>query len=375
MRRTAFSSLLLGVFVSAIACGAGPASAATLELRVVEAQSLSASGSLSEVPRGPLARLFYRSTGDAVDRVVVDLEVVDGSAKAYLVRAPTGTSAGGGCTPIQSGRWRCAIPSGASPVGPSIGLGDGSDSVSISGVLHPGALLWAGRGRDRLSGGGRLVGGPGRDRLHAVSERRVRMEGGGGPDHIVGAEGSDDIGGGGGADFIVPGRGRDSVEAGVGNDRIVAWKDGGDYVGCGHGADVARVDGVDLVGPPYAGGPADARCERVVRSTPARALPEGVYEEDAGAPTWIDVHCPWDLPLGCIAKATLSIPGGRTLGSRRLRIPPGDIRSARFYSPSEHALALLERRGAKATVITYVPHNKPRQAVAVFPFSVYRGEG
>jgi len=87
MRRTAFRSLLLSVLVCTAACGAGPASAATLELNVVAPWRF-LEGGLSPGPlSGPLARLSYRSDGDGVDRVVVALDVVDGSAVAFLVRA------------------------------------------------------------------------------------------------------------------------------------------------------------------------------------------------------------------------------------------------------------------------------------------------
>jgi hypothetical protein len=374
MRRTAFP-LLLAVLISSIALGASPASPVTLRLNVGEPWQLLGPLPASGVPDGPLARLSYRSAGDEVDRVAVDLEVVNGSAVAYLVRAPADTSVGAGCSEAdESGVWRCAIPSGASPVGPSIRLGGANDDTSVPSTLHAGAVLWGGSGNDQLSGGGRLFGGPGRDRLQAPSVRAVHLEGGSGPDYIVAGRGSDQIGGGDGADFIVAGRGKDTVFAGGGNDRIVAWKDGGDHVDCGAGADLARVGGLDLVGPVPSLASSGDRCERVVRSTPARAVPEGVYEESAGLPTWIEVHCPWDLPGGCNANATLSIPRGPTLGSRRLRIPAGDSGRARFY-PSERTLALLEDRGARATVITYSPHGRPRKAVEVFPFSVYRGEG
>lgn len=376
MRRTACRSLLIALLVSTTAFGASPASAATLRLKVGEAWRLLKPVAPSGVPDGPLARLSYRSAGDQVDRVAVDLEVVDGAALAYRVRAPADTSVGAGCSPaVESGLWRCAIPSGTSPVGPSMRLGGGNDSVSVPSALHVGAVLWGGEGHDQLSGGGRLSGGPGRDRLRATTAQGVRVAGGAGPDHIVSGHGSDEIGGGDGADFILTGRGHDTVDAGAGNDRIVAWRDGRDYyVDCGDGADIARVDGLDLVAPVPTLASTGGRCERVVRSTPARALPEGVYEEGGGLPTWIDVHCPWDLPVGCTAKATLSIPGGRTLGSRRLRIPAGDIRRPKFF-PSDRTLALLEDRGARATVITYPPHGRPRKAVTVFSFEVYRGEG
>ena len=165
------------------------------------------------------------------------------------------------------------------------------------------------------------------------------------------------------------------MEAGTGDDRIYAWNDDRDSVGCDGGADIARVDGLDLVGPLYRGGPAAARCEAILRSTPARALPEGINEEDGAGTVWFDIHCPWDMPLGCVTKVTLSIPMGRTLGTRRLRLPTGDLRRAEFYPPTERVVALLEDRGAKATVITYPPNAKSRRAVTLFDFEVYLGDG
>jgi hypothetical protein len=373
MRRTAFRSLLLSVLVCTAACGAGPASAATLELKVVEPWRLVERG-LSPGPlSGLVARLSYRSDGDGVDRVVVALDVVNGSAVAFLVRAPAATSVSRGCTQATpAGLWRCPIPLGAAPIGPRIGLGSGDDTASVPGSLHIGTVLWGGRGRDRLGGGGRLVGGPGGDTLRAAPDGRVRLEGGPGPDHIVGARGSDDIAGGRGADSVIPGRGRDTVAGGAGNDRIVASRDGPDWVGCESGADVARVDGVDLVDSLYLRRPT---CERVVRSTPARAVPDAIYEETAADTVWFDVQCPWDLASGCVTEATLSIPRGRTLGTRRFRMAAGGRRYPKYYPPTERAVALMEARGAKATLVTYPPRGRPLKAVTVFDFDVYRGEG
>jgi RTX calcium-binding nonapeptide repeat (4 copies) len=372
MRRSASCLLLVGVVVCATAFDAGSASAATLRLNVIQSPSLLHPEAWDAPPRGPLAALSYRSDGDQVDRIAVALEVVDGAALAYLVRAPADTSTGAGCSKlIQTERWRCPIPSGTLPVA-SIGLGDGNDSVSVSGAMPARAVLLGGRGNDLFSGGSRHYGGPGRDRLRAATDQRMSLNGGEGPDHLVGGGGPDEIHGGYGADFILPGRGHDTVLAGPGNDHIVAWENGGDHVDCGRGADIARVDGLDLVGPvPTLAGSA-FRCERVARSTPARALPVDVWDESGGFPL-IEIHCPWDLPLGCIAKVTLSIPGGPTLGSARLRMPAGDARR-REFSPTEGALARLEDRGAQATVITYPQHGRPRKADMVFPFGVYTGD-
>jgi Ca2+-binding RTX toxin-like protein len=152
-----------------------------------------------------------------------------------------------------------------SPDGATIfNAGPGDDLVLGS----PGAdTVLGGPGNDRIDGGagndGSLEGEAGNDRIR----------GGPGDDILFGRAGDDELFGGDDADYLEGGRGRDLLVGGRGNDRLVGGLDsdrlrGGpgndelvaydgtrDYVDCGPGFDVARVDRHDRV----------VHCEHVIR--------------------------------------------------------------------------------------------------------------
>ena len=321
------------------------ATGATVQLKTIEGQS-------------PVtAKLVYRSSGDDADRVRVDLEVMDGAAVAYIVRAEGGASPGPGCSGTeQPGVLRCAIPSGAVPTGPDMHAGEGNDRVSVSPSLHAGAVLAGGPGNDRLRGGQHLIGGPGNDSLLAATGSGSRLEGGSGNDQISGWMGPD---------FIVGGSGWDRVDATDGNDVIVASDDRRDHVICGYGTDHVRADGVDLLDPDYWDGDRgpDDVCERITRSTPARAVPGTSLESGV-----VPVSCPRDLPRGCTVDARVSMPHGRVVwATKHWRIRAGRTDVAVFYR-------CYWCKALKTTVITYPRHGKPRKAAAVFHYEPYGGE-
>jgi Ca2+-binding RTX toxin-like protein len=139
-------------------------------------------------------------------------------------------------------------------------LGDGDDSVSITGALGVRTKLDGGPGDDELAGGNdsdTLDGGPGADRIDggkgdtlsfALREEAVnvdlaagttsdgdvvrgigRVEGGQGGDRLLGGRGADTLDGGpgddvirgrAGADVLTGDLGADTVEGGAGDDRI-----------------------------------------------------------------------------------------------------------------------------------------------------------
>ena len=117
-------------------------------------------------------------------------------------------------------------------------LGDGNDSFFGNGGL----------------GVFEVFGGPGSDRLYGHTRLRVHPENEPNPDCP-----GDDLSGGPGNDRLKTGCGEDLLAGGTGNDRINARdpskeKLGGsigddlrDYVRCGGGLDVAKVDRKDLV--------------------------------------------------------------------------------------------------------------------------------
>lgn len=161
----------------------------------------------------------------------------------------------------------------------------GGTMISLDGLANDGA---PGEGDNFASDLEHLVGGAGPDTI-VGDEAANQIDGGfgndtlsgrGGNDTLDGAPGDDQLNGESGDDSIEGGEGHDAVDGGsgmdalfgdnaeclfadcgTGNDRIQARDGVADTVGCGLGADVATVDGIDNVLPfPQA-------CETVDRQT------------------------------------------------------------------------------------------------------------
>lgn len=110
---------------------------------------------------------------------------------------------------------------------------------TILGTARTESLVGRG-GNDFLFGGDNedcIDGGAGDDSVY----------GGAGADLLGGGPGRDTIVGGGGDDTINGGPGRDGIVAGAGNDRVDSRDGAREIVKCGPGADVARIDRVDVV--------------------------------------------------------------------------------------------------------------------------------
>jgi hypothetical protein len=274
--RSCCANVILG-FIVATGFAAQPADAASVRVERIEGTA------------GPVGELVYVAASGDADRVTIDIEVDEGAVAAYVVRARAGTVAGPGClTTSDPELLRCPLPAGTAPAGPRVVLRDGNDRVTIAKAIAPRSRLSGGRGHDRLTGGGRLTGGPGADSLTVVTDQGARLEAGRGSDVVIG---------GPGGDIVDAGLGRDQIETGPGRDRIRASGGGRDTVLCGTGEDVARVDGLDVVGEMTRF--ADpGRCEHIRRSSPPRAL--------ASLCDWLeveglvcDISCPPDFREVC----------------------------------------------------------------------------
>ncbi len=146
----------------------------------------------------------------------------------------------------------CTAPAAVEPVpGFAAQLGDGDDTLTITGALGVRTSLEGGAGDDALTGGEEvdtLDGGPGADRIEggtgdtlsfAVREEAVtvdlaagttsdgdivrgigRVEGGQGADRLLGGAGADTLLGGPGDDVISGRAGRDTLSGELGADRL-----------------------------------------------------------------------------------------------------------------------------------------------------------
>ena len=124
--------------------------------------------------------------------------------------------------------------------------------------------LHGGRGNDDLNGlaGPDLVrGGPGNDVVRGddplVGDRVSR-------DVLRGGRGDDEVLGGDGSDRLRGGLGTDTIRGEAGDDRIGARDGVRDYVVCGPGQDVARLDRLDTIQDATADAPRGS-CETVRR--------------------------------------------------------------------------------------------------------------
>lgn len=142
----------------------------------------------------------------------------------------------------------------------------GSGSTTIHGMTGS-DKLYSGSGSDIVLGdetgkGGNdfIDGGPGHDRVFGMAGNDT-VHGGSGSDVVHGGTGSDHMYGDAGNDTLDDAprsgpSGTDWFYGGAGNDEIFARDSTRDYVDCGPGSDVAKVDSQDVVG---------GSCEQVVR--------------------------------------------------------------------------------------------------------------
>jgi Ca2+-binding RTX toxin-like protein len=188
-------AIALGVTVLIVTAAAGPARAATAEVR------------------GSASVEYTAATGERNDLTVT----VSADAVTFDERGASLT-AGRSCDPVDSHSVRCYLGAGTPEV--TIVAWDEDDFVRI--VDEPGA-----------AGQLTVLGGSGDDHLQATTRGALldgeagadTLDGGAGPDTIVGGPGADTISGGGGNDDITPdGEGAppapDTVEGGPGSDSV-----------------------------------------------------------------------------------------------------------------------------------------------------------
>ncbi len=183
----------------------------------------------------------------------------------------------------------CTAAGGLEPVpGFSAQLGDGDDTLTITGGLGVVASLEGGPGDDALTGGDEpdtFFGGPGADRIAGgggdtlsfadgdapvtvdlragrtsdgdVIEGIHRVEGGDGPDRLLGGPGADILLGGAGDDLVRGRGGDDMLEGGVGRDVVEGGRGDDDAVGDPPQGDGYYTDRIHLSADVVRGGPGD----------------------------------------------------------------------------------------------------------------------
>jgi len=219
----------------------------------------------SNAPGGPSTHGVERIRIVTADEGFAKLQLAGGPFAPGLSLEPDGfpeieidwTSAGGvlnvtGTSGTDAFRWGANGGINWDP-----GLNGDRDVDVVPGGFLPIIIGSGVGGDDRLTPQARHIdgipfeeGGAGNDRL--------RTGGGGGL--MNGAHGRDLITGGGGFDLILGGPGHDRIRAGGDLDLVLAADHTRDFVSCGRGSDLARVDRRDVV----------KGCESVRLSGPAR---------------------------------------------------------------------------------------------------------
>jgi hypothetical protein len=308
---------------------------------------------------GPAATVSYFAGPGEFNRVRVQVERA-ASQPTYVVFSDvvrlgvgqTETAAGQGCELVSDparnpAEIRCPVPPEARSSTASIHLGDFEDYFQGPYDGRPvDASVFGGDGNDELTGASRLYGGPGPDKLYAVSpfsDLRYRES------LLRGGPSSDYLEGGKGDDTIVPGPGLDRVSAAGGDDVILA-RDGatdgiagagmpGGALACGTGDDRIELDRYDLL--------AGTECEMVLRNGLPRALLVHDYFWD---PLAAVVACPSDMPRTCVTRLLLRRRrGGHVVARAGARITPGTKKVVRFpYRELSYGrvTVLTERLGA-----------------------------
>lgn len=165
----------LALIVGALAVGAAPASAATVEV-VERADPL------------PTATAVVRAAPGETN--VLSYAISEGGHRVHVRDYRLPLTAGRGCEQVEESTVRCtlgAAPDRSDPPRPSleVDLGDGNDA--IEGFGEPAVALNGGAGDDYLAsygpGPGVLDGGPGADRLQG-SNGDDTLRGGTGPDRL-----------------------------------------------------------------------------------------------------------------------------------------------------------------------------------------------
>jgi len=145
-------------------------------------------------------------------------------------------------------------------------------------TIHPqyaggslrGRCLDGGDGPDVLVGtvgGDVIIGGSGADTIRAGDGQKLieaqwgddDIRAGSGPDFVKGGDGNDTIRTGAGSDLVTPGPGNDIVYAGRGADHVLANDGQRDVIDCGPGDDRVRADKIDVL----------LHCEHVRVASPA----------------------------------------------------------------------------------------------------------
>jgi hypothetical protein len=270
---------------------------------------------LVSTPDGQRARVRYRAyrgeqsvdvylDADPVNPLVVLDPALPPPPHNFVVTRAV-VAPGRGCVfPVpgspRPGSSECVIPDGVQPTGPVIHLGDGDDSAAVF-FWRGGDVVVGGAGDDFISGGGRLIGGPGNDEIKVGVPAAKAF--------ISGGPGDDLLGGGQRRDVIEPGPGNDDIYLGKGSAEKIDTRDGEiDYLECGK-KDRADIDAIDA----YPDG-----CAHVHRhGGPARVIPgsNALFGSDFRGGRAVSVECPADGPRLCVG--TVRVSRGKCVFVRR----------------------------------------------------------
>jgi hypothetical protein len=129
------------------------------------------------------------------------------------------------------------------------------------------------------------------------------------------------------------GRGSDGYLGGTGDDDVDARDGAFDAVACGPGADVVRLDDVDLAGS----------CRILERVGPAVPLVDGVAEAGESVVA-VAIACPVDMPGDCEGRFRISV-GGRIYAARAFDVNRGRIETLRLRLGRRAVNRLVAGRG------------------------------
>ncbi len=298
----------------------------------------------------------------AGERNAVSVSMSDAGGQRVTIRDSAGVIPGPGCVRPASKEGTVAVCSpdlsGASLAHLEAALGDGDDSLRVSGPL--GIDGNGGSGSDKLTGGrfdDRLDGGGGRDTIRGGAGDDELAAGAGGA-VVSGGAGEDRLQGGSGPDVLDGGRGTDLLSGVNGNDLLRARDGTPDEVYCGRGHDRASVDGVDFI---------SSACEKLPRGRfGAATLIDPNYRffspSFAEGGTNLMIGCPGDGPRRC--SGTIIVRRGRTvLGRGPFSIRRDRVGQARAVKPTKAGAALPTGKRVKATVTLVTSDRAGRSVV------------
>ncbi|MEO3756032.1 hypothetical protein [Streptomyces sp. B6B3] len=165
--------------------------------------------------------------GDLANDVIMDIDELWEQHTEFTIDDRVPIVAGQGCEHPDAADATLVVCTSSYVEPPvHVELGDGNDTLVVSGNVSGTATVHGGSGDDRIGAGGELHGDEGDDELVGYW----------GPDLLYGGDGDDRVEAGDGDDAVHGGRGHDDILAGLGDD-LVHGNSGEDHVAGGKGGD------------------------------------------------------------------------------------------------------------------------------------------